>query len=56
MQFSIHHSILEVQQILESWRPELPHLIFDHAHTPTFFNQLLISMNLHQQAKNQAIS
>ena len=55
-QLSIHHSVLEIRQILESWRPEWPHLIFDHAHSPIFFNQLSISMNLHQHAKNQAVS
>ena len=55
-QLSIHHSVLEIRQILESWRPEWPHLIFDLAHSPIFFNQLSISMNLHQHAKNQAVS
>ena len=37
----------------QSPETRVPTPIFDHAH-PIFFKQLLISMNLHQHAKNQA--
>ena len=51
----LHWFLLEIQPILISWDQSC-HTHFLTTPTPIFFNQLLISMNLHQHAKNQAFS
>ena len=50
-----HYFLLEIQPIFTVLRPEWPHPFLTPP-TPIFFNQLLISMNLHPYAKTQTFS
>ena len=48
---SIHQFITEIQQILESHDLKWHNYFPAEPHTPIFFKQLLISMNLYQHPK-----